>query len=131
MRSRNLKSVLSPGEEAGNAHSSDCTLAAPTRYTTGMGRQELVPSLQVSWKNDMLVARIAFLFGLLIVGGIFYLLYFMAASFVTVFLLGLSGDVLYFVQYVLCIIAGFATAIYLMRGGWPKAKPPKPPVEST
>jgi hypothetical protein len=69
----------------------------------------------------MWISRIAFLVGVLIAGAVAFLLYFMVANFFTVFLLGLEGDTLYGIQYGICLVAGYATAIYLMRGGWPKA----------
>lgn len=78
----------------------------------------------------MWISRIAFLFGLFIVGAVLFLLYFMAAGFVTVFLLRLSGDVVYAIQYGVCLVAGYATAIYLMRRGWPKAPVGKQSSES-
>jgi hypothetical protein len=72
----------------------------------------------------MLVSRIMFLLGVAVVGAVLFVLYFIAVGFVMIFLLGLGGVTAYAIQYGVCLIAGYATAIYLMRGGWPKSKSP-------
>jgi hypothetical protein len=70
----------------------------------------------------MWISRIAFLVGVVVVGAVLFVLYFMAVGFVMIFLLGLGGETAYLIQYGVCLIAGYATAIYLMRRGWPKSK---------
>ena len=67
-------------------------------------------------------SRIAFLVGLFFAGAVLFLLYFMVLGFVFVFLLGLTSDIANTIMYGISLVAGYATAIYLMRGGWPKSK---------
>jgi hypothetical protein len=74
----------------------------------------------------MLLSRIMFLVGLLFASFAFFLLYFLVVGFFTMFLLGLTGEAVYTIQYGVCLIAGFATAACLMRRGWPKEAKSKP-----
>jgi hypothetical protein len=78
----------------------------------------------------MFIPRLAFLIGLFVVGAVFFMLYFALISVFTIFLFGLSGPGVYLAQYALCLVAGYWTAIYLMRNSWPKDSAPKqPPVQ--
>jgi hypothetical protein len=69
--------------------------------------------------------RISFLIGLFVVGAVFFILYFMVAAFIAVFVLGLKGDAVTTIQYI-CLILGYATTAYLMRSGFTQPTTKKP-----
>ncbi|MFM7183296.1 MAG: hypothetical protein ACKO4Z_00795 [Planctomycetota bacterium] len=66
-----------------------------------------------------MIAKFAIVFAGAIVTMMFARIYALALFFVTATLLGVDNTAVFLVQYVLCLIAGAASAFSLMRRAWP------------
>lgn len=69
------------------------------------------------------IGRLAIIFAGFVVAGVFLNLYYALCCFFTVFLLGIQNDLFHSAQYWSCLVAGVATACFLMRRTWPRASP--------
>lgn len=68
------------------------------------------------------IHRLAILFAGFVVGGVAMNLYLLVCCFISVFALGITDTLFLAVQYWVCLIAGFATAVFLLRRAWPRSQ---------
>ncbi len=68
-----------------------------------------------------MIARVALVFGGLVVAIVLSNLYFIAFCAVFVFILGVENNVFLSTGYAGCLIGGAVTAFFLVRPGWPKS----------